>query len=381
MFIIGLDILNYNKYIVRWKIKNMKKVGILSFYFADNYGAVLQCFALRKVINKKENYLAEIIPYIPKTYCAAHYWTDDVTYHKYIQKRRLFKNFLEKNLGLDKEVCSIVNGRGFDIVCVGSDQVWNKACMNTNEYFLPNLEKNIKKISYAASLGLPRDSKELDKRAIKKYVSLFQDVSVREYEHIELIENLTKKKCFCVLDPTLLLAAEDYEEIISKENLRDVPFLFFFWLIQNDGKEREAIEFANKVARKYKLKIVHNYINAPEYMFTNDMGCMYFEGVENFLWYMKNADFVITNSYHGTIFAIQFQRPFYTFVFQNVRSRIDTLIKKLGIQNRVIETDLEFSKIDKKMNYFDINQKLKKHRKWSFDYLDTALGVEKDGNL
>ena len=110
-------------------------------------------------------------------------------------------------------------------------------------------------------------------------------------------------------------------------------------------------------------------------MFYRNGGCMMFEGVENFLWYIKNAYFVVTNSYHATLFCIQFESPFYTFVVSSMRSRIHTLVDKIGVGDRIIESYLSEKDVNRIVDFETIQKKIEIERELSMQYLRQALEI------
>lgn len=354
----------------------MKTVGILTFHYVDNYGAVLQTYALRHVINNLPGYSADIINYIPPTFSYNKHWKTQMENNLFLRKRKYFTDFLYKKCGIKESLVSFLTGEEYDYFCVGSDQIWNTSFKGLI-YFLPFQSDTSQKISYAASVGLSEESPFFNWEYFRKYIPDFSWISVREQEHVKLLESVTDVSCECVLDPVLLLDASDYENIIEKKKLREHEFIFFFWL-PHDGSLFRGIEFTNMLSRKYNLPVVHSVINSESYMFYNDDGCMMFEGVGNFLWYIKNASYVVTNSYHATLFSIQYNKVFWSMVVHSMRSRFDSLVRTLGIGERIIKTYLPYDKIDKTIDYKKIYKKIDKERVKSMDYLYKALSIKKD---
>lgn len=352
----------------------MKKIGILTFHYANNYGAVLQCYALNKVLSGFSECEVEVINYIPPQFCDAEYGASQWERKKIKEKKELLVDFLKKYCKVaTKEVVAHVEGEQYDYYCVGSDQVWNTQKI-FQEYFLPYIKDNAKKISYAASIGVSVTSNGLNRNTLEKYLPDFQHISVRELEHTELISEITGKECPCVLDPTLLLQSSEYELLINKEKLEEEEYVFFFWLKHDDNLMR-GVELVNSLARKYNLKIIHSIMNAREHMFCNENRCMMFEGIENFLWYVKNAKFVVTNSYHVSIFSILFETPFYILLVELMRSRFDTLATKLGIGDRIIECYISIDKISSNIDFKLIKDKIETEKKKSIDYLMKAIDI------
>lgn len=346
----------------------MKRIGILTYQFADNYGAVLQCYALCKAINQFKDCNATVINYIPPTFryatCKGH---NQVLIQR---KRKLLDTFLSDHCDIEAEKKNIIDYDNYDYICVGSDQIW---CTAYKGYFLPDAD-GIKKITYAASLGYAPESKRLDEKVLKDFVPRFDHVSIRELVHRDYLREICDVNAEVVLDPTLLFDENIYLPIVGKSQQEMKDFVFLFYLPHDDEAFR-AVEIANKIARKYNYSIVHSILDAPENMCVNVSHCMMHEGIEDFLYYIKNAKYVITNSYHATLFAMQFEVPFYTTVVKTMRSRVDTLIEKFGIGKRIIEQGIFAQNIDDKIDWNAIKEKMVAERKASYEYLKKALEI------
>lgn len=353
----------------------MKKVGILTFHFANNYGAVLQAYALRKAINQLPDCEAEIINYVPKGYRCIPFDEREESLHLLEGKRNKMENFLTRECGICTPMLSEVSGNEYDYYCVGSDQVWNTDMFGgqNEEYFFPHLDNDAVRISYAASIGTEAD--RINETIFCKYLPKFQAISLREYNYISYLNKLCNVSCESVLDPTLLLESSVYESLADKNIRMSEPYILLLWY-NMPGENTRYVEFVNKLSRKYDLPVVHSIINAPRYMFYKDGGCMMYEGIEGFLWYMKNAEFVVTNSFHGSIFAVQFQRPFYIFISKLRRSRLDCLVNTLGIKERVVDRYIDFREINKKIDFSLIKEKVVENREKSFQFLKKALEIE-----
>lgn len=351
----------------------MKKVGIATFHFADNYGAVLQCYALQRVINGFEGTCAEVIDYRPPGFEYAKVWTNEKEKMLFFRKRQFFEAFLKQHCHLALHPVSLIDGRGYDYCCAGSDQIW---CMKPQfeEYFFQNVQEEVYKFSYAASMGFPVEEIRKKERELSGYLPHFQTISVREKEHAEYLTKLSGKECRVVIDPTLLLRAEDYMPAIHPDKKEDGPFLFFYWL-RHDCNLFRGIELANMLARFFNLRIIHSVCGADPRMFFQGGRCMYYEGIEDFLWYIKNADFVVTNSYHGTLFSIQFEVPFYSFIVKSMRSRFDTLADYTDISDRIITQMKCLKEVDKSVDFKKIKNGIEKFRAESMDFLKEVIKV------
>lgn len=347
----------------------MKKIGILTYHFADNYGAVLQCYALCKAINEFEDCEAQVINYVPSKFKYQSFKGYRQVLFKH--KRSMFNTFLNRYCNIEPEMKNTINYEKYDCICVGSDQVW---CTIYEDYYLPKVE-GVSKISYAASLGYLPESQVLNEDLIRENLPCFDSISIRENIHKKYLCELCGVDCEVVLDPTLLFDKEMYLPLINRIKQKREEFIFLFYL-PHDNQYYKAIELANRIAREYNVEIVHSLSDVPENAFARTSKCMIYEGIEDFLYYIKNAKFVITNSYHATLFAIQFEIPFYTLVVESMRSRIDTLVDKLGIESRVLEKGLLEIEIDEEIDWIRLKERMLVEREYSYKYLRRALDIE-----
>lgn len=352
-----------------------KQIGILTFHYADNYGAVLQAYALRKVINSFKDCHAEIINYVPKGY---HYYvsSDAAIAYRQREKREKFSKFLSGHCGLHTPMLHSVTGNEYDVYLVGSDQVWNTELIEVSsdyEYFLPHVNEEAKRIAYSASIGM--DFEKIDRSLFQKYLSKFQSISVREKSYVEIISELSEKSCEYTLDPTMLLSGKDYAHLLIEPNIEEKPYILYFWYDMGD-KGYGSVETVNILARKYGLSIKHTFLpyghNASQ-LLANNVGCIMYSGIEEFLWYIKNAQIVVTNSFHGTVFSILFGRPVYIFYPELRKCRQQNLVEMLEIRDRVVQKYMNPDELTMEMDYKAIFQMLEKERKKSLSYLNDAL--------
>ena len=347
----------------------MKKIGILTYQFADNYGAVLQCYALCKAINELDDCDAKVINFIPANFKYKSY--SGYNQILFIRKREMFDEFLRRNCNVEQNIKNTITDEEYDYICVGSDQIW---CTVYEDYYLPGINRT-KKVSYAASLGYSPNSQKLNEDIIKKNLPQFKNISVRETIHREYLHELCGVECEVVLDPTLLLDKEEYYSLIDNVRKENGEFIFLFYLL-HDNEYYKAIELANMIAREYDFEIIHSLQDVSEDVFTKKSKCMMYDGVEDFLYYIKNAKFVITNSYHATLFALQFEIPFYTFKVESMRSRVDTLVEELDIGHRVINNSILGMEVDVNIDWNAIKGRIRNKRESSYEYLRKALDID-----
>ncbi|MCI8292071.1 MAG: polysaccharide pyruvyl transferase family protein [Hespellia sp.] len=358
----------------------MKKIGILTFHYADNYGAVLQAYALRKVLNRFSGYEAEIINFVPEGYHYRGYVEEDLM-KRFLKKRKKFESFLSEKCGIYSPMIHTIKETNYDYYCVGSDQVWNTDLPEAKNYtyFLEDLADDAVRFSYAASIGM--DFNKMNKKLFHKYLSKFSYIGIREQSYIDVMNSICNKNCVHTIDPTLLLSREDYDLLIEEygqkeklpENIK--KYVLYIWYGEN---WLQGTELVNSIARKYGLTILHNYPSkniVARKMLCSDGGYIFDKGIEEFLWYIKHADFVVTNSYHVGIFSMIFRRPLYSYIFSRRRSRQEDLAEILGIKNRIVRGYVKPDDLNKTIDYESVDSAIKNVREYSLAYLQNVLKV------
>lgn len=254
----------------------------------------------------------------------------------------------------------------FDIFICGSDQIWNLDCTQGVEpaYFLKFANKDKLKIAYAPSLAHVKFAKNYD-ADLKKAIKDLDYISIREESTLPLIQPLTEKKVSVVLDPTLLLDQKDYELIISQDKNKS-EYIFVYMLEYSV----ELVKYCNRFNNERKIKIIYIANNK----FSGIKGENVFGiGPDKFLKYIKEAKYIITNSFHATVFSIIFNKKFVTFTTKHSSSRMVDLLDKLGISERIYNENFN---IDKDIDYDMVQKKLIDMRKSSLEYLNKALKRE-----
>lgn len=369
----------------------MEKVGIITFHCVDNYGAVLQVFALMEAI-KAYNFDVEIIDYSPveiinpyTQFVNIKYSIDTngylrtakgliirvLRYKKINMRIKNFSEFRKNYLKLSEKKylteLELKNDRPkYDFYITGSDQVWNPDFFlkTGGAYFLDFANESGFKISYAASIA--KQVEEKYSIYYEQYLRNFDYISVRENSAKEFICKYTDKEISVTLDPTLLIKKERWNEISTYN--KKAKYILVYDLI----KDPVTVAITNKVAKEYNCKII-SYSNGKGY----DNWYFSFSGSNptDFLGFVKNAEFIVTSSFHGTAFAIIFNRPFYTIPHPTRGSRMIDLLNDLGLKERII-TDADDFNIVKDIDYVEVNNKLLELRENSYKFLKKALGVK-----
>ena len=370
------------------------KIGILSYHNSVNYGAVLQIFALKTTLEKLGaevsvvNYEAissEYSVFSFKNAMSTNGFTKGLVkyiYYKIIAKKHInikkenFEKFTENYFNLSQKYKSIDDFEklnDYDVIICGSDQIWNPEITNGFDPMLfCNFNSNkIKKYSYAASVGDVKIISSLEKK--KEFLRLiknFDQIAVRETELAEFITENTSVNPLVTLDPTLLLNAEEYDKVEDNRNVKKD-----YILIYQLARYPKTMEVAKQLAKDNNLKIIE-IINNPYVKSKNSLMELSASPGE-FVNLMKNANYIITNSFHGTVFSIIFKKNFYTISSRTRNSRIINILGTLELNDRLIEEKAQDFPRDE-IDYTKVKPLLEKQRESSLNYLKKIVMSEKD---
>ena len=341
------------------------KVGILTFHWANNYGAVLQAYALLSKL--KELVLVAFIidrRMIYKGILRKLY--HKFSYEHFFSWRKFWKytdTFLKPKtrayMSHDDLVTNFKN-ENFDAVIVGSDQVWRWKLIGLN-YFLDFItDHKTKRYSYAASFGLDEwHGTEDDRKTISALLKQFNRISVREETGVKICQDTFKVDAELVLDPTLLHTAEFYEQTLLK-NYKCQPSGKVVSYILGKNKKPQVVEIANW-AKSINLKHNELFWTTIEHPSLIGKSTFHLTHVTPIEWLneIRNAEYVITNSFHATVFSILFQKQFVVLAHEGGgNNRIETLFNSLGICGRIAySVDEAKSLVNNKIDYSAIVEK------------------------
>lgn len=377
-----------------------KKVGILTLVLHSNFGYLMQAYALQQVIKKIgcDPYTYQIWEETPST------WGKFVVYIKNIVAKYLLRRsnitlfqryvtskerliidkhtraFIKKHLQLStylKNIRQIKKLKDeYEACIVGSDQVWRRwYAPHIQTYFFNFLPNNVKRTSYAASFGLShilyndRQKKECG-MALRK----FSSISVRENDGVGICKKEWGLDAVCVLDPTLLLKKEEYIKLIDVRDVFHIPAKpYLLCYILDESKEKN--DFVNRMAANKGL-VVFN-IKPQRYTGLNDINKCVYPSISVWIEGFNKASYVITDSFHGTVFSIIFEKQFITIGNEKRGiSRFTTLLGELNLINR-LTMDLSDCVFDKcTIDYSNVNLLLSQRVKDSYDYLVKFLEDE-----
>lgn len=375
----------------------MKKVGIITFHFARNVGAVLQCVAMVEQL-KKLGMDPYVINYRPKYHTVKYRNRRPAVYmalqhmrilrkegkslftafkvgikrfvglllanryaHTRNDKNARFETFISESLPQTREYLTIKalqqDPPEGDAYISGSDQVWNKPLTNgmfDPAYFLRFGSEDTCRIAYAPSMAETNILTE--KESFLDSAKGLDAIYFREQVDAERLETLTGKPQYSVKDPTLFLTGKEYEKY-ERPIPATKPYVFVYTVM----KSSRTAEVARLVSGETGFPIwdgsVTGYITADKR--TYDPAC----GPGEFLSYIKNAEFVVTNSFHGTVFSLLYKKNFVTVTNDKRNARMEDLLTSLGLQDRLIyeynqDTVMHMEPID----YSAVEEKLTESR-------------------
>lgn len=370
------------------------RIGVLTLPFNNNYGGYLQAYALMTVlkktghdvelINRRHNrisllfkiryFIKTLIKMIVGVKCCPLILDQEKAYKK---RGELMMPFVDKYISpktkplySTSEIRKECQGK-YDVIVVGSDQVWRPEYVpNIENYFLDFIkQQTVRRIAYAASFGERYPKYSNDQVARCGYLlSMFDDVSIREESGVDVMNDFkwqTKKTPMVVLDPTMLLDKTHYEALITS-NIPQNKYVFIYVL----DEIQEAQVMINAIVTKLDCAEKHiidtKTWKSPNYKMPS---------VEDWLRGIHNSEFVITDSFHGTVFSIIFNKPF--LVYENNgrgADRFHTLLHHFGLDDRVVSDIADVDMIMRKpINWIDINDRIKEEREKSIMFISNAI--------
>lgn len=371
------------------------KIGGLTWW-RNNYGSILQAYALQQELNSIPGVSYEIINQFGKKIISFDNLMDKL---KTIGVRKTFLRIFwkfcfpklknrsakiqkftdEKLIVSDRQYSeSTISDANieYDVFVCGSDQIWNPTLTDIDSmYWLDFANENKVKFSYAPSIGVTKVS-EKEKQAIQKHLSTFKAISCREETGTNLINQILGKQiCQTVLDPTLMVDKKTWDEICP-DNKYDFPYIFVY-MLRGTKQQRKAVEI---FAKERNLKIITMPFMESEYTVWYDLKFgdikVWDAAPDEFIALIRNAKYVFTDSFHSSVFSILYHVPFFTFpkVGKAQMSRIIGLQDSLKIDSRtVMEKDDIIRVAKKKIDWEMVDALLEDRRKSSQYYIKNVI--------
>ncbi len=370
----------------------MKNIGIINLNYINNYENRIQNYAVQysyekmnlKVETIKNNtydYENRSIKYYLRLFSITKVYQVlkrklNLIISKHIKNKVLIKrrgNFLEfekyinysENIITNNFNTNILNDK-YDFFSIGSDQVWNPQRPTIKEINFLEFAPKEKNISFSASIGV----NDIPKEYIDIYKKGFENISaisVREERSVELVKEISGKEAVLVVDPTMMLTDKEWDKVSKNpEYIPEKKYILTYFL----GKySRARKKYIYDIAKKNNFEVVDlGQIRIDKY---------YIAGPSEFLWYIKNAEMVFTDSFHGTVFSILYKRPFYVLDREqqgkSMSSRLDTILKKFNLENRKLtsyDKEVEFN-----IDFSNTDNILKEEREKAMNFLKNSLGI------
>ena len=377
----------------------MKRIAIVAPYKEYNYGTILQAYALQHVL-ESEGVDAKYLRYT--TMVPSPLWKKvlnkvSATYKKFRLKEPVVKNyslddysffhfqefksfvdgytcFIRERINVSKQCynpLTLSACNEFDAFMIGSDQTWSEArYLPDTPYFLDGIDNRYPKLSYAPSIGTTHISDSYLSVLIEK-LSKFKALSCREKTNCELLSSKLGREVSYVLDPTFMLSADEWgsmatmpsEPIISKQ------YVLCYIL----GEKQSISDYAEKLGVEKGLPVYY-IVTRPIYLQKRHH---LFATPESFLWLIKNAAYVITDSFHGSILSINFNTQFYSFTKRDGLNSVDNdrileILSTLDLSNRYKDGSTTF---EQDTDYCEVNPIVDYYRKESLSYLRKTINI------
>ena len=384
-------------------MNTQKQVGICACYGTRNYGSMLQAFATQEAV-RKLGYTAEFIRYKKKKTIPSmikqipRLLNSNLMFDKWmgIQKKLLlrkhpaakaqdgkrnemfarfaqqyYKDFSEEYYGFDALEKAASK---YETVLVGSDQLWTPGGLPTRFYNLMFVPDEVNKVSYATSFGVS-NIPWYQKNRTREYLKRINYLSVREIRGAQIVGELTNREAKVVADPTLLLTAKEWSEAIPPRKIIDQPYIFCYFLGENETHREVAEELSKKTGLRIVTTPFLDSFVKRDLTFGDEQ--RFDIGPDDFVNLIRGAEYVLTDSFHGTVFSILHHKQFMTFSrfasgTQSRNSRIDSILRLAGLEDRRFDQDV-YSQIQKAIDYALVDEKIEGLRQESYSFLTKAL--------
>lgn len=366
----------------------MKKAILVTRHAIPNYGSLLQAYASVQLFHEK-GYDVKILDYIPIDEIPRRLYRPMMKGSKFAKRQFLkyayitirmpdfwimgskFRKFQKDLLPLTKTFHNSSDLRketfDADIYITGSDQVWGPIALNEYDpnYFFDFLPKDKKRLAYSASFGNTKFSNSV-MTEYKKMLGLYEKIMVREKSAISLLDSLGFSGVHQVLDPTLMFNKSFWESKITTIPRRD-KYVLVYQVHDNKNMEIYAKQLSEKLG--YKLVRLSNsfahIIRGGKFEYLPEPG--------RFLNLIRNAEYVVTNSFHATVFSLIFERPFSIIHSGETNTRINSLLNLVQLEERQIKDFDDFSQITKMIDYTLVRQVIEQARTDSDTIINNCL--------
>jgi len=363
----------------------MKKIALISPYNEYNYGTVLQAYALQRLLDKEgvDAAYLQYTPVVPPSFwgrlkriivslfrisksnkaIVTNNGVDDYSFFHSPEFKTFvdgYNDFINRRIKVSRQrynPLTLPKCDEFDAFMVGSDQTWGEArYLPYSPYFLDGIDDKYPKLSYAPSIGTTHISDNYLSVLMEK-LSKFQALSCREKTNCELLSSKLGREVSYVLDPTFMISANEWGGIAAmpSESMESKQYILCYIL----GEKQSISNYAEKLGYEKALPIYY-IVTRPLYL---QKKRHLFATPESFLWLIKNAAYVITDSFHGSILSINFNTQFYSFTKREGANSVDNdrimeildtfnLLSRYKDGNQDFEVDIDFKKVNKLVEHY-----------------------------
>lgn len=365
------------------------KIGLITIFKSTNYGAVLQAYATHKafskygdvkMINYNPSFLSDAFKILRFNFSVHGFkmLAHDILRSPFtITLFKKFKAFLNTYLpatqSYTKEALQKNGAPEFDVLVCGSDQIWNPDVTDKNGnfdaiYYLSFGNDKQRKISFSSSIG-HHIYTDLEKQKVKNELQGFEKISVREQDGVAKIQEiLPQRNIKHINDPTLLLSKKEWLSSFQiKEEIPKEPYLLVYSVPHSDLMKKAVAYFA----KKFNLKIYT--IDKMLLPFTKTDNHIRNAGPKDYLKLFAEAKFVITDSFHGTCFSVNFGKPFVTIAPGKKSNRISSLLSLLNLEHRMLSQESKFESVTKTLDFEYASNTLQELREDAHLFIKEAL--------
>lgn len=372
----------------------MKKLLLITRHAIPNYGSYLQTLASVEVL-KKEGYEVDVLDYVPELEKPKNLYIPMLKGSRFSKSpvKKLiyalvrkpdfwwmgtrFRKFQKAGLPLTKEYNTLDKPNeeltSYDLYVTGSDQVWGPIALSQYDgnYFWQNFPKNKDYISFSSSFGKSKFDSEL----VKKYEIMlhkFKYMLVREDSAVSFVNGIGYNNCKQILDPTLMIKTEFWKSYIKDEILEKSKYILVYQVHDNPSMDQYVRDLQRKTGKEV-IRLTNSFVHI-----IRGGNLVYLPTPRQFLRYIANADYVVTNSFHATVFSLVFRKQFIIIDSGETNTRITSLLHLIKQENRQIMNYKDFSQLDAVIDYDSVDKYLDIERNNSLQLLEDVLDeVEK----
>lgn len=369
----------------------MKRIGLLTYHPWDNYGAVLQAYALQKSMSDVDGNIVETIDFFTdlqrsendilqlkniksfKSILSTLLYKGTIYFSLKKRKSRFNafrRDFLKLTQNFSTEKQLIDNLPCEDIYVTGSDQVFHPKSRYANVYYLGFSKNGAKKVAYAPSFGLSDIAGNITPEQIK-YIKDFDCLSCREQVGADYLSSLLGKRIPCVADPVFLLTKEEWNKVaLTPDVVKKYRGRYIFVYRLNGGEP--LMNLAKKISNATGLPVV---CVAMDCRSTGGAKMIYDAGPRELLGLIKDSAYVVSDAFHGTALSLLYEKEAIIYIGESTTSsRITTLMDRFGLSQNIVHTEEDINNFSfNQLSFIDYSEKMGAFRQLSLDYLKSSL--------